>query len=145
MGGSSQLQTLASGSRWLLRVTAPGLGHEVVSPGRHWPRTLGSSSWHRPYLGCRVSPLATTDLGHGVAPPSRSFAIAAWHSGPLSLTSDVGWLSAVLSAPARCRRLCLDIKTTSYTWKVNLNNHNAKFSSFYKCKIMQLNNTIISL
>ena len=30
------------------------------------------------------------DLGRGVSPPGRSCAIAAWHSGPLSLTSDVG-------------------------------------------------------
>ena len=34
VGGSSQLPPLASGSGWLLRVTTPGLGHEVVSPRR---------------------------------------------------------------------------------------------------------------
>ena len=34
VGGSSQLPLLASGSGWLLRVTAPGLGREVASPGR---------------------------------------------------------------------------------------------------------------
>ena len=33
-GGSSQLLPLASVSGWLLRVTAPGLGREVASPGR---------------------------------------------------------------------------------------------------------------
>ena len=32
-GGSSQLPPLASGSGWLLRVTAPGLSCEVASPG----------------------------------------------------------------------------------------------------------------
>ena len=34
VGGSSQLPPLASGLAWLLRVTAPGLGREVASPGR---------------------------------------------------------------------------------------------------------------
>ena len=29
-----QLPPLASGSGWLLKVTAPGLGHQVASPGR---------------------------------------------------------------------------------------------------------------
>ena len=33
VGGSSQLPPLASGSEWLLRVTAPGLGCKVSSPG----------------------------------------------------------------------------------------------------------------
>ena len=33
-GGSSQLPPLASGSGWLLKVTTPGLGREVASPGR---------------------------------------------------------------------------------------------------------------
>ena len=33
VGGSSQLPPLASGSGWLLRVTAPGLGRLVASPG----------------------------------------------------------------------------------------------------------------
>ena len=33
VGGSSQLPPLASGSGWLLRVTSPGLGREVASPG----------------------------------------------------------------------------------------------------------------
>ena len=33
-GGSSQLPPLASGSGWLLKVTTPGLGHEVAAPGR---------------------------------------------------------------------------------------------------------------
>ena len=33
VGGSSQLPPLASGSGWLLRVTAPGLGCKVSSPG----------------------------------------------------------------------------------------------------------------
>ena len=34
VGGSSQLLPLALGSGWLLRVTAPGPGCEVASPGR---------------------------------------------------------------------------------------------------------------
>ena len=33
VGGSFQLRSLASGSGWLLRVTAPGLRHEVAFPG----------------------------------------------------------------------------------------------------------------
>ena len=33
VGGSSQLLPLASGSGWLLRVTTPGLGRKVASPG----------------------------------------------------------------------------------------------------------------
>ena len=39
VGGSSQLPPLALGLGWLLRVTAPGLGREVATPGRRpWPR-----------------------------------------------------------------------------------------------------------
>ena len=34
MGGSSQLLSLALGSGWPFRVTTPGLGREVASPGR---------------------------------------------------------------------------------------------------------------
>ena len=34
VGGSSQLPPLASGWGWLLKVTAPGLGRKVASPGR---------------------------------------------------------------------------------------------------------------
>ena len=68
-----------------------------------WPRTQGSSS--RPFL-CHhslalsatapdlrrgVTPLGRCpDLGRRVAPLGRSCAIAAWHSRPLPLTSDVG-------------------------------------------------------
>ena len=37
-----------------------------------------------------VLPAAAPDLGHGVAPLSRSCAIAVWYSRPLPLTSDVG-------------------------------------------------------
>ena len=64
VGGSSQLLPLASGSGWLLKVTDPGLGREVASPGR------------RP------------DLGHRAALLGRPCAVAARHSSPLPLTSD---------------------------------------------------------
>ena len=50
----------------LLPATSPGLRLGVAPQG------------HRP------------DLRHGVAPSSRSCAVAAWHSGQLSLTSHVG-------------------------------------------------------
>ena len=44
-GVSSQLLPLTSGSGWLLRVTAPGLGLGVAPQGhRHWPRMWGVSS-----------------------------------------------------------------------------------------------------
>ena len=64
----------------LLPAAAPGLGRRVVPQGhRPWPWT-----WVAP-LGC-------------------SCAVAAWHSQPLPLTSDVGYLlSAALSVPGRSR------------------------------------------
>ena len=64
----------------LLPAAAPGLGRRVVPQGhRPWPWT-----WVAP-LGC-------------------SCAVAAWHSRPLPLTSDVGYLlSAALSVPGRSR------------------------------------------
>ena len=100
-----------------LPAAAPGLGLEVAPQGHcPWPRARGGFS--RPPLtldvGCLL-PAATglgrwvapprrrPDLGRGMAPPGRSCAVAAWHSWPLSLTLDVGWFSAALSAPARCR------------------------------------------
>ena len=44
-----------------------------------------------PLLGHGVAPLGPAlGLGRGVAPLSRSCAVAAWHSRPLPLTSDVG-------------------------------------------------------
>ena len=52
VGGSSQLLPLASGSGWLLRVTTPGLGRKVASPGCPWPLTGGGSS--RPHLVHRL-------------------------------------------------------------------------------------------
>ena len=36
-----------------------------------------------------VLPATASGLGHGVGPLSRSYAITAWHSRPLPLTSDV--------------------------------------------------------
>ena len=85
---------------------------------RPWTRTLGISSqpppqpWTRgsssrpflhhhslvlsdaaPDLGCGATALITApDLGRGVAPLSRSCAVAAWHSRPPPLTSDAGQL-----------------------------------------------------
>ena len=61
VGGSSHLLPLALGLGWLLRVTAlasrarwlllaaPDLGRGVSPPGRHWRRTLGSSSRPLPW------------------------------------------------------------------------------------------------
>ena len=46
-GGSSGSPPLASGERWLLWA-APDLHRGVSPPGRHWPRTQGSSSWPPP-------------------------------------------------------------------------------------------------
>ena len=58
------------------------LGRWVAPPGHHpWPRAGDSFSW---------PPTTTPDLGRGVAPLSCSCTVAAWHSGPLPLTSDVG-------------------------------------------------------
>ena len=64
----------------------PLLGRGVAPPGhRPWPRVLPLASdmgW--------LLPTAAPDLEHGVAPLSRYCAIAAWHSRPLPLTSDMG-------------------------------------------------------
>ena len=71
LGGSSQLSPQASGSGWLLRVTDPGLGHQVASPSCPWPRTWGVSSWPPLTLdvGCLLP--ATAGLWCRVAPPGR--------------------------------------------------------------------------
>ena len=79
------------GRGWLLPAVAPGLGLGVAPQGhRAWPRAQGGFSqlMLASDTGCLL--LTATGLGCGVSPPGRSCAIAAWHSGPLSLTSDVG-------------------------------------------------------
>ena len=75
----------------LLPAAGPGLGLGVAPQGHHpWPRARGGFSLLplTSDAGCLLP--AATDLGRGVAPSGRSCAIAAWHSRPLSLTSDVG-------------------------------------------------------
>lgn len=56
------------------------------------PLALGRGSSSRLLLCCRSLALSATtpDLECGVAPLGRSWAVAAWHSRPLPLTSDVG-------------------------------------------------------
>ena len=90
-GGSSGSSLLASGTRWLLPAT-PDLGRGVsvssqppLASGAGWLLLAAALTLD---AGC-LHP-AATDLGRGVALPCRSCAVAAWHSGPLSLTSDVG-------------------------------------------------------
>ena len=105
---SSPPPLLTLNLQWLLGPPAPAqpplLGCGVAPPGRcPWPwawgcfsrplprpRTWGSSS--RLFLCCRSLALsaAAPDLGHGVAPISHSCTVAAWHSRPLPLTSDLG-------------------------------------------------------
>ena len=64
----------------------PGLGHGVAPPSRRpWPGA--------PPLASDVGwllPAVAPDLRLGVAPLGRYCAIAAWHSRPLPLTSDMG-------------------------------------------------------
>ena len=77
---------------------APYLG-QGISPHRcpSWPCTWNSSSRSScaraataPWMwGCSSRP-PPPGLGRWVAPLGRSCAIAAWHSWPLHLTSDVG-------------------------------------------------------
>ena len=77
--------------RLLLQAAAPGLGHMVAPQGhRPWPWVRGGFSWPPLIsdMGCLLP--AATDLGCRVAPLGRSCAIAAWHSRPLPVTSDVG-------------------------------------------------------
>ena len=61
VGGSSKVPPLASGSGWLLRVTAPGLWCKVAC-GFSWPPLISDS-------GCLLP--AATGLRHRVAPPGR--------------------------------------------------------------------------
>ena len=66
---------------------------EVAPPSRHpWPWAWGCSSWLPPLASgtAWLLPAAVPDLGLRVAPLGRSCAIAAWHSRPLPLTSEVG-------------------------------------------------------
>ena len=75
----------------LLPAAGPGLGLGVAPQGHHpWPRARGGFSLLplTSDAGCLLP--AATDLGRGVAPSGRSCAIAAWHSRPLPMTSDVG-------------------------------------------------------
>ena len=86
---------------------APGLGQGVAPPShRSWPWMRCGPSW-LPTLASDAGWLLQTvapDLGRGVAPLGRSCAVAAWHSGPLPLTSDAGQLlSAALRAGHRSR------------------------------------------
>ena len=80
----------ARGGLWLLLAT-PDLGVGMSPPGHHWPQTQGrllQATTLTPDTGCLL--LAATDLGRRVAPLGRSRAVAAWHSRPLPLTSEVG-------------------------------------------------------
>ena len=62
--------------------TAPDLRPAVAPPSRcPWPR-----AWGVGYLLSAARP----DLGRGVSPLGRSCTVAAWHSQPLPLTSDMG-------------------------------------------------------
>ena len=74
----------------LLPAATPGLGLGVAPQGHcPWPRARGGFS--RPHLPSNAGCLypAAPDLGCSVAPLRRSCAVAAWHSRPLPLTSDV--------------------------------------------------------
>ena len=80
----------ARGGLWLLLAT-PDLGVGMSPPGHHWPQTQGrllQATTLTPDTGCLL--LAATDLGRRVAPLGHSRAVAAWHSRPLPLTSEVG-------------------------------------------------------
>ena len=71
----------------------PLLGGGVAPPGRGpWPWAWGRSSRLPPLTSGVgwVLPATAPGLGRGVAPLGRSCAVAAWHSRPLPLTSDVG-------------------------------------------------------
>ena len=76
----------------LLPAAAPGLGLGVAPQCHHtwpWVRSGFSLLPLTLNMGCLL-PATTPDLGCGVAPLGRSWAVAAWHSRPLSLTSEVG-------------------------------------------------------
>ena len=67
MGASTQLPPLALGSGWLLRVTAPGLGHEVTYPNNTCTEVINLSfePWRREQLLTPVScPEEFSTWGH---------------------------------------------------------------------------------
>ena len=70
----------------------PLLGCRMAPPSRPWPWTQGGPSLLLPLASDArwLIPAAAPSLEHGVAPLGRSCAVAAWHSWPLPLTSDVG-------------------------------------------------------
>ena len=84
----------------------PLLGHGVGPPGRRpWPWAWGRgvAPPSTPDLGRGVIPLvAAPDLGRGAASLGGSCTVAAWHSRPLPLTPDVGYLLS--AAPSAVRR-----------------------------------------
>ena len=69
---------------YLLTAAPPDLEHGVAPLGPSAPTQL-------PLLGHAVAPLRRRPWPReGVAPPGCSGTVAAWHSRPLPLTSDVG-------------------------------------------------------
>ena len=69
---------------YLLTATPPDLECGVAPLGPPVPM-------QPPHLGVGLFlPAAAPDLRHGITPLGCSCAIAAWHSRPLPLTSDVG-------------------------------------------------------
>ena len=91
----AQLLLLTLEEGYLLTATFPDLQRGIAPLGPPAPA-------QPPLLGCGLLfPAAAPGLGLGVAPLGHSCTVATWHSWPLPLTSDVGYLlSAALSSPA---------------------------------------------
>ena len=75
----------------LLPATAPGFGQGVAPPGCCPLSQSGGSSSRLLLCYCSLALSATaSDLGRGVVPLGCPCAVAAWHSRPLSLISELG-------------------------------------------------------